>query len=243
MRKAKTQKTKPKMKINKDSKGITLIALVITIIILLILAGITIKATSGEKGIIGEANSAKNAAEISDFIESVQIELIRAQAESKNIDDANALMNTVAPKLQADGYSIQKVQVGSNFKGWQLENTNITINVGSSNRLQVIPITEKIYKYYYCKDNKYYEILTEDNVTLGNAQSQLPEPQGGETLNWEDYYKDNVIITYTSEDISIATFADFTVTGRKAGTTNVSANCTIKENDEVFTLTATVQVN
>lgn len=42
-----------------NSKGITLIALVITIIVLLILAGITIATLTGDNGIIGKAINAK----------------------------------------------------------------------------------------------------------------------------------------------------------------------------------------
>ena len=48
------------MKIFNESKGITLIALVIIIIILLILAGITIGALAGDNGLIKRAQDAKN---------------------------------------------------------------------------------------------------------------------------------------------------------------------------------------
>ena len=47
------------MKKVKGRKGITLIALVITVIVILILAGITISAISGENGIIQKAEQAK----------------------------------------------------------------------------------------------------------------------------------------------------------------------------------------
>ena len=46
-------------KILKNSKGITLIALVITIIVLLILAAISIATLTGENGILTQANKAK----------------------------------------------------------------------------------------------------------------------------------------------------------------------------------------
>ena len=45
--------------VRKNERGITLIALVISIIILLILAGITILAISGENGIIQRAVEAR----------------------------------------------------------------------------------------------------------------------------------------------------------------------------------------
>ena len=48
----------------KESKGITLIALVITIIVLLILAGVSIAMLTGENGIL---NQAQNASEQTDI--------------------------------------------------------------------------------------------------------------------------------------------------------------------------------
>ena len=48
-----------------NQKGITLVALVITIIVLLILAGITIAALSGENGILVRARESKYASNIS----------------------------------------------------------------------------------------------------------------------------------------------------------------------------------
>ena len=50
----------------KDYKGITLLALAVTIVVLLILTSIGIKLALGNNGIIGEAKSAKEQAEIDD---------------------------------------------------------------------------------------------------------------------------------------------------------------------------------
>ena len=44
---------------NNHEKGITLIALIITIIVLLILAGITISLLTGENGLLTKANESK----------------------------------------------------------------------------------------------------------------------------------------------------------------------------------------
>ena len=46
-----------------NKKGITLIALVITIVVLLILAGVSIAMLIGENGIVTQANKAKKATE------------------------------------------------------------------------------------------------------------------------------------------------------------------------------------
>ena len=47
--------------IKKSSKGVTLIALVITIIVLLILAGVSIAMLTGDNGILTQAKEAKEA--------------------------------------------------------------------------------------------------------------------------------------------------------------------------------------
>ena len=60
---------------NKEKEeGITLIALITTIIVLLILAGISIGAITGSNGIIGQAQSAKEETEIAQEKEIRQIE-------------------------------------------------------------------------------------------------------------------------------------------------------------------------
>ena len=48
-----------KTKVNERQKGITLIALVITIIVLLILAGVSIAMLTGDNGILNQANDSK----------------------------------------------------------------------------------------------------------------------------------------------------------------------------------------
>lgn len=58
-------------------KGITLIALVITIIVLLILAGISIAMLTGENGILSKAKKAEEQTRIAQYKE--QIEIIKAE--------------------------------------------------------------------------------------------------------------------------------------------------------------------
>ena len=57
----------------RNQKGITLIALVITIIVLLILAGITIMYTMGENSIFNKASEAKNKTEIAKWQERLEV--------------------------------------------------------------------------------------------------------------------------------------------------------------------------
>ena len=61
------------------AKGITLIALVVTIVVLLILAGITIGTLTGDKGIVNEANLAKKQAEIVALEEQIEAAILIAK--------------------------------------------------------------------------------------------------------------------------------------------------------------------
>ena len=60
-------------KTEKNIRGITLIALVITVIVLLILAGVTIAALSGDNGILKRATEAKEKTEIGQEKEVVEL--------------------------------------------------------------------------------------------------------------------------------------------------------------------------
>ena len=57
----------------KRNSAITLIALIITIIVLLILAGITINMIAGENGIFGKANESKFKTMMSSYREEVNL--------------------------------------------------------------------------------------------------------------------------------------------------------------------------
>ena len=59
------------------NKGITLIALVITIIVLLILAAVSISMLTGENGLLTKASDAKTQTEEKSAKEKVQLEVLR----------------------------------------------------------------------------------------------------------------------------------------------------------------------
>ncbi|MDO5557940.1 MAG: BspA family leucine-rich repeat surface protein, partial [Clostridia bacterium] len=67
-----------------NAKGITLIALIITIVIMLILAGITINLTLGENGIFQKAKLAKGQYETASVQERLELELAAIEMERQN---------------------------------------------------------------------------------------------------------------------------------------------------------------
>ena len=70
------------LKRQRSNKGITLIALVITIIVLLILAGVTIATLTGDNEILTQAGNAKEQTEKADIIERAKIEIVGVQSEN-----------------------------------------------------------------------------------------------------------------------------------------------------------------
>ena len=65
----------------KKNKGITLIALVVTIIVLLILAGISISMLTGQNGILNRAVEAKEKTQVANEKETVNMAAMEALTE------------------------------------------------------------------------------------------------------------------------------------------------------------------
>ena len=80
-----------KVKERKKQKGITLIALVITIIVLLILAGVSIATLTGQNGILSQANKAKEQTEIAKEKEAISLAYSAAKAKKLEKQDTSAV--------------------------------------------------------------------------------------------------------------------------------------------------------
>ena len=99
----------------KEKKGITLIALVITIIVLLILAGVSIAMLTGDNGILTQASEAKD-----ENIKGQEKEQIRLAMQSKKMEKIadNVERTVTAEELQnqliADGGKNVTVEAGEN---------------------------------------------------------------------------------------------------------------------------------
>ena len=93
----------------KQTKGITLIALVITIIVLLILAGVTITMLTGDNGILKQATNARETNSKAEFEEQVKLAVIAsrvndtASIDLKTLDEEiNKISGTTITKSEDD---------------------------------------------------------------------------------------------------------------------------------------------
>lgn len=86
----------------RDTRGITLIALIITIIVLLILAGVTVKLTIGDRGIFETSKIAKEETNKSQATEIMKLKIVDMQMESYAKYEKLPSLQYVSDKLCED---------------------------------------------------------------------------------------------------------------------------------------------
>ena len=106
----------------KEKKGITLIALVITIIVLLILAGVSIAMLTGQNGILTQAQNAKTTTANKSAEEKVKLAVMAARAQSEDASlDATKLKTEIednyagVAELTAGGFPVNITMDGKAF--------------------------------------------------------------------------------------------------------------------------------
>ena len=164
----------------KTNKGITLIALVITIIVLLILAGVTIAMITGENGILTKANNSKNETAKATAKEKVQTEVMASYGTDGKIDldqlnknlqnisglkyngnvitDSNKITNLPAT-VTVDGYNVTIESTGGITTG---ESTPVTPPTGGT-----ITIAD-------AKKDDMISKTANSNLTVGDGTVKIP---------------------------------------------------------------------
>ena len=141
----------------KKSKGITLIALVITIIILLILAGISIASLTGENGILVKASAAQETTKITEYREILIIigNGLRSEKVLENLD-TEEYMNRYQDEIEKE----------DTFKGSKVERKNAGTIVVTTKEAYVYVVTEDEVKYLGKEGETTPPDLQESNVNF-----------------------------------------------------------------------------
>ena len=84
-----------------NNKGITLIALVITIIVLLILAGVSIAMLTGDNGILNQATNAKDETVVGEVEEACKLAVANLIAENRGTPTGGYTSANVKTSLEA----------------------------------------------------------------------------------------------------------------------------------------------
>ena len=123
----------------KEKEGITLIALVVTIIVLIILAGVSINLLFGQYGVVTKAKDAKEKQEIAQVKEDIQLKLVGLQVEkikkgeSITTGELEEIINTSEGEVVKDASGeITGVKVGDTTIPIEEVTQGITIGDGSS---------------------------------------------------------------------------------------------------------------
>ena len=117
----------------KNNKGITLIALVITIIVLLILAGVSIAMLTGNNGILKQAGNAQTATREADIKEAISLAVSTVNADladnvSENVYTKFDLANIVKAINDDRGDGTATAQ-GTNAIDYKYGNKTYTVSV------------------------------------------------------------------------------------------------------------------
>lgn len=95
--------------VEKNNKGITLVALVVTVIVLIILASVTLVVVLGNNGIIGNAQNAKNSTELAEIKEQIQRDFVRKERDAAqnrtevSEEDIREVLNKYGTIIEEDG--------------------------------------------------------------------------------------------------------------------------------------------
>ena len=138
-------------KLKYNQKGITLIALVITIIVLLILAGVSIAMLTGDNGILTQAQNAKEETEKAAEEEKIQLAVIGSKTKN----------NGYAEVLDEKSF---KQELNKQFKNQELD---VVVN-GDGSFIVTIDDTKR--KYYINDDSS---IVNSDNVIEIATEGEL----------------------------------------------------------------------
>ena len=146
-----------------SNSAITLIALIITIIVLLILAGVTLNMVMGDSGIFSKANQAKNKTEVAQYEEELRMCVLEIQADEAT-NGTTFGIDTIRKNL------VEKVKELEN-----IEEIEITSPEGNAT-------IEGTYKGYEYKIDEKYVVHIGDKAT-GIILTTSLEPKGWTNQN------------------------------------------------------------
>ena len=203
--------------IKKKEKGITLIALVVTIVVLLILAGISISMLTGENGVITQAKQAEIENNHASVLEAIRLEVVSYKSDSimdstttdileflKNegkIDENNIVnvKNTLQKKLStgngsgnSDVYVIEKNEAGE-YELFYYDKSQNPRDLGYL-------IKDENVKQ--AADSKYFDITEDGEISIKREYGYY------RTGDWDNWTLEELVIPSEVDGITVTSIAD-----------------------------------
>ena len=187
------------MNIRKKQQGITLIALAVTIIVMLILAGVTIAALTSENGIINQANTVKEKNKVAKTEEEARLEYSNLILEKQMDGHGDTTeLSDVIERLEENGYdTVEKdgknyIKIGEYYYEIKLENEQVSIA-----REKTEGITGGAGGGTGIAGNKYDK---DTKVTIGGKEVSIPAGATVSKISGEYENVDNGIVIYIIND-------------------------------------------
>lgn len=226
-----------------ENRGITLIALIVTIIVLLLLAGVTIATLTGDNGILSQAQNASEVSDIAEVEELLQLEYANlvidklAYNEEISLDQAISNYNTRYP---------QKAPITTETVGGELvinevtlSTDNLRIGVDTTNSSNIGTITVAVdsssnggEKHFTQVQGKKYEVTINNGIIRVSKTPTSTSGSGGLVI------EATVSKTASNETIAEATVGNTTQTANGSSTV-----VTITGNGTVGNTTVNITVN
>ena len=222
------------MKRQKNNRGVTLIALVVTIIVMLILAGIGINSVIGNKGIFSNAEKSKNQTDISEEKSILKASVISAmgadsvagitkenleEALDKNVKNYDLTQKT--DEEYGNVYEIKFKETGNTYT--ILDDGTILSEEEKENNISAIKILQDT--------NVVLEVGEKKTIALKENLDNI------ESVKWKNYGEDIVEIPSSSENAK-----SIEILGKKIGTTTIEVEVEIKNGSETKKKTEMCQV-
>lgn len=183
------KKVNEKNKVNKklqSNLGITLIALVISIIVLLILAGVSIATLTGDNGILTQATKAKNTYEDASIEEQIELYRFKAENDKSTLKDKlikDELLNKEEIEKKGIVNLSENIIVISNFEG--LKEISKKVEEGESYQGKKIYMINDI----NCSakfDSETGELIEGENfMPIGDSNSKIEEEGNSSSIKKE----------------------------------------------------------
>ena len=162
----------------KNQKGITLVALVVTIIVLIILAGISINLLLGENGLITKAQDAKKQQKIAEVKEKLSLELASAETDAiiRNESLEEEQLNDIVSKygtLQEDKDTILTKDDNYKISLKEIWYGTLSTSGSYSDKKKQIEVLEKELKELQDKYNELEQINSGNSEVLNDLRNQI----------------------------------------------------------------------
>ena len=166
----------------KQEQGITLIALVITIIVLLILAAVSIATLTGENGILNQVNKAQKNTDIAETKEQIELEIMGTVNEDNTSYTNQDVINAV-----------------EKITGIEVEENTATVKSKKGNNVDISDLWKKLELE---EETKYYFTINDIQCYFTNKDAGFQYNSSGKASFYYDEWINNHVSGLSCTPIS-----------------------------------------